>query len=72
MQELLSWLAHWEYSKTLLLFLFFTVFIGIIVYLTVDKDRSKRLESYKQIPFLDDDDNNYQADLKKGSKDHEE
>ena len=31
------------------------VFVGILLYVFTGKKRSKRLESYKNIPFLDDD-----------------
>ena len=44
-----------ENSKPLALILFFSVFVGIIVYIFTGKKRKQRLESYKDIPFLDDD-----------------
>jgi cbb3-type cytochrome oxidase subunit 3 len=36
--------------------IFFVVFVGILLYVFTGKKRGKRLESYKHIPFMDDDD----------------
>ncbi|MFA7522535.1 MAG: cbb3-type cytochrome c oxidase subunit 3 [Halothiobacillaceae bacterium] len=44
-----------ENSKPLALILFFVTFVGIVVYVYSGKKRKNRLESYKDIPFLDDD-----------------
>ena len=35
--------------------IFFVVFVGILLYVFTGKKRSKRLESYKNIPFLEDE-----------------
>ena len=47
--------VHSGDAKTFLLLLFFFTFIGIIVYVYASRKRSRRLESYKNIPFEDDD-----------------
>jgi len=39
----------------LALIVFFTAFVGIILYVYTGKKRKQRLESYKDIPFMDDD-----------------
>jgi cbb3-type cytochrome oxidase subunit 3 len=44
-----------ENTKPLALVIFFVVFVGIVLYVFTGKKRSKRLESYKNIPFLEDD-----------------
>ncbi|WP_372592125.1 cbb3-type cytochrome oxidase subunit 3 [Guyparkeria sp.] len=44
-----------ENSKPLALILFFSAFVGIILYVYTGKRRKQRLESYKDIPFMDDD-----------------
>ncbi|QGT77806.1 CcoQ/FixQ family Cbb3-type cytochrome c oxidase assembly chaperone [Guyparkeria halophila] len=44
-----------ENSKPLALVLFFSAFVGIILYVYTGKKRKQRLESYKDIPFMDDD-----------------
>ncbi|MFP4251809.1 MAG: cbb3-type cytochrome oxidase subunit 3 [Guyparkeria sp.] len=44
-----------ENSKPLALILFFSTFVGIILYVYTGKKRKQRLESYKDIPFMDDD-----------------
>lgn len=53
--EWINWFAHEENTKPLGLVIFFTVFVGVLVYLYGSKKRGKRLETYKDIPFLDDD-----------------
>jgi cbb3-type cytochrome oxidase subunit 3 len=45
-----------ENTKPLALVIFFVVFVGILLYVFTGKKRSQRLESYKNIPFLEDDD----------------
>jgi cbb3-type cytochrome oxidase subunit 3 len=50
------WLTDLGNSKMLALLIFFPLFIGIVLYTYTNKKRSKRLESYKYIPFDDDQD----------------
>ena len=50
-----EWLSKMENTKPLALVIFFVMFVGILIYVFTGKKRSKRLESYKNIPFLDDD-----------------
>lgn len=64
----MEWLSHMENTKPLALVIFFVVFVGILLYVFTGKKRSKRLESYKNIPFLDDDTPG--EDKAKGSKDN--
>ena len=52
---MLEWLSNMENTKPLALVIFFVVFVGILLYVFTGKKRSKRLESYKHIPFLDDE-----------------
>lgn len=42
-------------AKVFLLFLFFITFGGIVLYVYANRKRSQRFESYKNIPFDDDD-----------------
>lgn len=56
--EWFMWFTRFENTKPLALLIFFTVFCGILVYLYGSKKRGKRLESYKNMPFLDDDQDN--------------
>lgn len=51
----LDWFSQPEHTKPLALLIFFVTFVGIILYVYGSKKRSKRLESYKDIPFQDDD-----------------
>lgn len=64
---MLEWLSNMENTKPLALVIFFVVFVGILLYVFTGKKRSKRLESYKNIPFQDDDLPGEQKD--KGSND---
>ncbi|MGB5452435.1 MAG: cbb3-type cytochrome c oxidase subunit 3 [Sedimenticolaceae bacterium] len=59
---MLEWLSSMENTKPLALVIFFVVFVGIVLYVFTGKKRSKRLESYKNIPFLDDEATGEQKD----------
>ena len=52
--EWLMWFTQFENTKPLALVIFFTVFCGILFYVNGSRSRSSRLESYKQMPFLDE------------------
>lgn len=57
MSEIWAWLGDLGNSKVLALLIFFTTFVGIVLYVYTGKQRKDRLESYKNIPFIDDEDN---------------
>jgi cbb3-type cytochrome oxidase subunit 3 len=48
-------LSSMENTKPLALVIFFVTFVGILFYVFTGKKRSERLESYKDIPFLEDE-----------------
>jgi len=50
-----EWLSSMENTKPLALVIFFVTFVGILFYVFTGKKRSERLESYKEIPFLEDE-----------------
>ncbi len=50
-----EWLSHMENTKPLALVIFFVTFVGILLYVFSGRKRAERLESYKNIPFLDDE-----------------
>ena len=50
----LMWFTQFENTKPVALVIFFTVFCGILFYVFGSRARGERLESYKDIPFLDD------------------
>ena len=52
--EWLMWFSKPENTKPLALIIFFFTFVGIVVYVYGSKKRSEKLESYRNIPFLDD------------------
>ena len=53
--EWLNWFSKPEHTKPLGLIIFFVTFVGILYYVFGSKQRGERLESYRQMPFLDDD-----------------
>jgi cbb3-type cytochrome oxidase subunit 3 len=53
--DLLNWFAKPENTKPLALIIFFVTFVGILYYVFGSKKRSERLESYRRVPFMDDD-----------------
>lgn len=55
MSEIWAWLGDLGNSKVLALLIFFTTFVGIVLYVYTGKQRKERLESYKNIPFIDDE-----------------
>ena len=52
--EWLLWFSKPENTKPVALIIFFVTFIGILLYVFGSRKRSKRLESYKNIPFADE------------------
>ncbi len=56
MFDWLMWFTRMENTKPFVLVLFFTLFILILLYVFTNKKRSKRLESYKNIPLDDEED----------------
>ena len=52
--EWLNWFSRPENTKPLALLIFFVTFAGIVLYVYGSKNRSKRLETYRDIPFLDE------------------
>ncbi len=52
--EWLMWFSKPENTKPLALIIFFVTFVGIVFYVYGSKKRSKRLETYRNIPFLDE------------------
>lgn len=53
--EWLNWFASPENTKPLALVIFFVTFVLIILYVFGSKKRGERLESYKNVPFLDEE-----------------
>ncbi|MEQ1661993.1 MAG: cbb3-type cytochrome c oxidase subunit 3 [Thiobacillus sp.] len=64
--EWLMWFSKFENTKPLALIIFFMTFIGIVLYVYGSKKRSERLESYRNLPFIDDA---AEADRERSTKD---
>lgn len=54
MEALILWFSRPENTKPLALVIFFVTFVGIVLYVYTGKKRGERLESYRDIPFLDE------------------
>jgi cbb3-type cytochrome oxidase subunit 3 len=54
--DLWYWIADMSNSKIVALLLFSTTFVGILIYVFTGRKRARRLESYRYIPFQDDED----------------
>ncbi|MCK5726531.1 MAG: cbb3-type cytochrome c oxidase subunit 3 [Thiotrichaceae bacterium] len=67
MEGIVDWFMDLSNSKSVGLVIFFVTFVAIIIYVYGSKKRSERLETYRDIPFLDDEDN-LKASFKKGEK----
>lgn len=52
---MLEWLSHPENTKPLGLIIFFITFLGILWFVFGSKKRGQKLESFGDIPFLDED-----------------
>ncbi|QTR49459.1 cbb3-type cytochrome oxidase subunit 3 [Candidatus Thiothrix anitrata] len=54
--ELWTWILDLGNSKTVALLIFFTTYVGIVIYVYSSRKRSERLESYRNMPLMDEDD----------------
>lgn len=54
MMQWLEWFTRWEDTKPVGLVIFFVTFVGIVWYVYLGASKG-RLESYKNMPFLDDE-----------------
>jgi cbb3-type cytochrome oxidase subunit 3 len=52
--EWLMWFSKPENTKPLALIIFLVTFIGIVIYVYGSKKRGEQIETYRNIPFLDD------------------
>ena len=68
MSDFLNWLGQLENSKVVALLLFFVTFCGIVLYVFTGKRRRERLESYKYIPFADEEKSEDESKSTKTSK----
>lgn len=65
---MIAWLANPSNAKSLALVIFFVTFVGIVLWVYGSKQRGKKLESYKNIPFLDDDADEQSASKKEAKE----
>jgi len=50
-----TWILDLGNSKTVALLIFFTTFVGIVIYVYSSRRRGERLESYRYLPLMDED-----------------
>jgi len=65
MSSFFEWFTHLDNSKAFALVLFFSVFCIVIIYLYSSKKRGDRLESYKNIPFQDEEHEEYKDSVER-------
>ena len=65
---MIAWLSNPSNAKSLALVIFFVTFVGIVVWVYGSKQRGKKLESYKNIPFLDEDADEQSASKKEAKE----
>jgi len=55
MNDIFEWFLVMANNKSVTLVIFVVTFLAIIIYVYGSKKRSARLEEYRNIPFLDDE-----------------
>ncbi|MGD1991004.1 MAG: CcoQ/FixQ family Cbb3-type cytochrome c oxidase assembly chaperone [Chromatiales bacterium] len=63
-----EWLTTMEGSKPVALLIFFITFIAIVLYIFTGKKRKQRLESYKYIPFADEEETGTKPEVRETSE----
>ena len=63
-----EWLTTMEGSKPVALLIFFITFIAIVLYIFTGKKRKQRLESYKYIPFADEEETGKKPEVRETSE----
>ena len=68
MEDIAAWFMDLSNAKSLSLVILFVTFSAIVIYVYGSKSRSKRFEEYRNIPFLDDDDERVPTSQREGEK----
>jgi len=66
--DIFDWFMVMANNKAVTLVIFVVTFVGIIIYVYGSKKRSERLETYRNIPFLDDDEQQGETSHTKSEK----
>ncbi len=56
LNDIFEWFLVMANNKSVTLVIFVITFLAILIYVYGSKKRSERFETYRNIPFLDDDD----------------
>lgn len=68
LNDIFEWFMVMANNKATTLIIFVVTFLAIIIYVYGSKKRSDRFESYRNIPFLDDDKDREPTSHKEGEK----
>ncbi len=68
LNDIFDWMMVMANNKAATLIIFVVTFLAIVIYVYGSKDRSKRLETYRNIPFLDDEDEREPTSHTEGEK----
>ena len=68
MNDIFEWFMVMANNKSVTLVIFVVTFLAIIIYVYGSKKRSARFEEYRNIPFLDDDNDDQKQEKETGSK----
>jgi len=55
LNDIFEWFMVMANNKSVTLVIFVVTFVAILIYVYGSKKRSERFETYRNIPFLDDD-----------------
>ena len=70
MDDIIAWFMVLSNAKIVSMLILMSTFIAIVIYVYGSKSRSKRFEEYRNIPFLDEDQDGIQHETSqlKGEK----
>jgi cbb3-type cytochrome oxidase subunit 3 len=68
LNDIFEWFMVMANNKAATLVIFVVTFLAIIIYVYGSKSRSKRFETYRNIPFLDDDQDRVPTSHTEGEK----
>lgn len=57
-----NWITDLGNSKIVALLIFFVTYLGILIYVFTGKERTRRLEAHKYIPFNDESEDRQEGD----------
>ena len=68
LNDIFDWFMVMANNKSVTLVIFVVTFVSILIYVYGSKKRSKRFETYRNIPFLDENDDRVPGRNKENEK----